>query len=389
VLLGGAVTALSVARSLGSAGVPVVILGDGGTDCLARRSRWCGRYVHFARRGTDDDVKERWLEWLLAGRTPSVLLPCCDEGVELVARRRSELGAVGHLPVEADDRVLLAMLNKPESYRLASAAGVVVPRTITVRSPDDRGAVLGEGLGFPLAVKPTRSDVLMQRLPGYRAPKGAVVHDERELDATLRTVLSAGVDVLVTEIIPGGDDRFCSYYSYLDEHGEPLLHFTKRKPRQYPIGFGTGTYHITQWQPDVARTGLRFFQGVGLRGLGNVEFKRDPRDGELKLIECNPRFTMANGLARIAGIDFALLAYNRLLGRPLPPVDSFRDGERLWFPAKDLRACRAYRADGQLPRGAWLATLARRPHLPNWDWRDPVPSLVGLRGRLRRPPRRP
>ena len=78
----------------------------------------------------------------------------------------------------------------------------------------------------------------MQRLPGYRAPKGAVVHDERELDATLRTVLAAGVDVLVTEIIPGGDDRYCSYYSHLDEQGEPLLHFTKRKPRQYPIGCG-------------------------------------------------------------------------------------------------------------------------------------------------------
>ena len=141
---------------------------------------------------------------------------------------------------------------------------------------------------------------------------------------------------------------------------------------------------MTKWQPDVAALGLKFFQGVGLRGLGNVEFKRDERDGELKLIECNARFTMANGLAALAGIDFALLAYNRLVGLELPPVDTFRDGVCMWFPRQDLRALRAYKATGQLTTTQWLRTLAHWQHFPTFQWSDPVPSAVGAVGAVRR-----
>jgi len=383
ILLGGAVTTLSVARSLGSAGVEVVILSDDVTDCLGRHSRYCRRYVHFGPEA-GVDVKDRWMDWIAGFDEPAVVLPCCDEGVELVARHRRTLIDAGHLPIEAADDVLLTMLDKTKTYRLAAAIGVVAPRMVTAHRPDDTSAALDEGLTFPCAVKPTRSDAAVRKLPGYKSSKGTVVHDDAELAAAVGILFSVDVGALITEIIPGGDDRFCSYYTYLDEEGEPLLHFTKRKPRQFPIAFGTGTYHVTKWQPDVAELGLRFFQGVGLRGLGNVEFKRDERDGQLKLIECNPRFTMANGLARLAGIDFALLAYNRLVGRGLPPLESFRDDVSLWFPREDLRALRAYRASGELSTTEWLRTVAHVQHFPTFAWSDPKPWLAGVRAGLRR-----
>ena len=189
--------------------------------------------------------------------------------------------------------------------------------------------------------------------------------------------------MLVTEFIPGPDDQFSSYYSFLDEEGSPLFHFTKRKLRQFPPRFGGGTYHVTEWQPEVAELGLRFFQGVGLRGLGNVEFKRDARDGGLKLIECNARFTMATGQVRRAGIDLAMIAYARTTGQPLPPMDSFRDGVRLWYPSLDLRALQQYRALGEISRTQWLRSLAHRQHLPVLDAHDPLPFLTAVRGRLR------
>jgi D-aspartate ligase len=382
VLLGGAETSLSVARSLGGTGVPVTILGDGATNCLARRSRFCHEYVHFDPR-EPGDIKTRWLDWLTR-HDPAVVLPCSDDGVELVARHRKELVEVGHRPIEAADDVLLTMLDKQSTYRLAAEIGVTAPRTVTAYSRDEARLALDQGLTYPCAVKPTRSDTFVRLLPGYKTPKGTVVHNDDELGATLDLMTSAGVGALVTEIIPGSDDRFCSYYSYLDETGQPLVHFTKRKPRQYPIAFGLGTFHVTKWQPDVAALGLKFFKGVGLRGLGNVEFKRDERDGELKLIECNARFTMANGLAALAGIDFALLAYNRLVGLELPPLATFRDDVCMWFPRQDLRALRAYKAAGQLSTTEWLRTLAHRQHFPTFQWSDPVPSAVGAVGAVRR-----
>ena len=42
----------------------------------------------------------------------------------------------------------------------------------------------------------------------------------------------------------------------------------------------------------------------------------DLKDGELKLIENNARFTAANGLVTASGFDLAKFVYNRLTGRP-------------------------------------------------------------------------
>ena len=380
VLLGGAVTALSPARSLGADGVEVTILSDGANDCLARRSRFCHRYVHYE---LDDDVKTEWLAWL-KNHEPSVILPCCDMGVEFIARHRAELTAAGHRPVEGNDEVMLAMLDKERTYDLALGLGIGAPRTVTAHAHDDVAQGFQAGLRFPLAVKPTRSDVLLRNAPDFANPKGLIVTDEAQLHAYLERLFDAGVGGLVTEIIPGDDDRYCSYYSYLDERGEPLVHFTKRKPRQYPIEFGLGTFHVTKWDPDVAEVGLRFLQGVGLRGLGYVEFKRDERDGELKVIECNARFSMANGLVARAGVDFALLAYDRLVGYERGPVVSFRDDLIMWFPRQDVKALRAYRAQGKLTTAHWLRSLARVPHFPTFQWNDPLPFAAGVRGALRR-----
>ncbi len=296
VLLGGTGTALAVVRALGQAGVPVTILGDGKTDIVGRRSRYCSHYEHFP---VPNDARppppgERWLEWLRRCTSPSVILPCGDDGLELIARYRREIESVGHRAIEANDAVVLAMLDKVETYRLASSLGITMPRAVEVDSLDSARAAVNDGIGFPCAVKPVRSDRVLRELPTFSAPKGAMVHDDAELGRQVEPIVRIGLPILVTEFISGPDDRFCSYYSYLDETGSPLFHFTKRKLRQFPPRFGTGTYHVTEWQPEVAEVGLRFFQGIGLRGLGNVEFKRDERDGQLKLIECNRALHFGN-----------------------------------------------------------------------------------------------
>ena len=115
---------------------------------------------------------------------------------------------------------------------------------------------------------------------------------------------------------------------------------------------------------------------MGLRGLGNVEFKRDARDGRLKLIECNHRFTAATGLLRAAGADLPLFVYNRLLERPLPQIEGYRTGLTMWYPMRDLRAFLAYRRQGELSTFAWLRSIIGRHHYPVTSASDPRPALV-------------
>ena len=387
VLLGGTGTTLAVTRALGQAGVPVVILGDGRNDIVARRSRYCRHYEHFGDEGAQGPaaISAAWLAWLEHSSSPSVVLPCSDIGLELVARHRDRIEAAEHRASEADDAVVLAMLDKEKTYHLASAGGIRVPRTAQVASMSAAHEAVDDGIGLPCAVKPVRSDRVSLALPAYPSPKGILVRDRQSLRAAVEPVVAIGEPMLVSEFVSGPDSAFCSYYSYIDEQGVPLFDFTKRKLRQYPPLFGGGTYHVTEWMPDVAESGRRFFSTVGLRGLGNVEFKRDARDGGLVLIECNARFTMATGQVRRAGIDLALVVYNRVVGAPMPALGEFADGVRLWYPTLDFKGFRRYRADGALTASSWVKSLLHLQHFPVFDWRDPVPAATALRGRLRRP----
>jgi D-aspartate ligase len=367
VILGGAVTALSVARSLTDAGISVYVLDHRASPVRLSRRRACFVEVD------GDEMQPRMMEWLRSGPRGAVVLACSDEGLELIARNRAELLDLGYLPMEADDEVLLAMLDKGLTDTLAREHGIPVPRVLALRNHSDIETV-GREFDYPCVLKPVHSHLFASRTKS--SAKVLFVQSPAALRAEFERMSSMGVKMLVIEVISGPDDEYVSYYSYLDELGQPLLQLTKRKIRQLPTRFGCGTYHATTHDPEVAELGLRFFQAVGLRGLGNVEFKRDGRDGRLKLIECNPRFTMSNELIRLAGIDLALFSYSRLLGRATPPVAVYRDDMRLWDPVRDALAFLEYRRKGELSLGRWIGSLNHPQHFPSGRIDDPLPALA-------------
>jgi predicted ATP-grasp superfamily ATP-dependent carboligase len=200
--------------------------------------------------------------------------------------------------------------------------------------------------------------------------------DQDQLDAALSALRLTGVDGMVTEIVPGPEDRFTSYYTYVDDAGRPLFDFTKRKLRQWPVRFGYACYQVTNRDDDVIELGRRFVAAAGLRGLANVEFKRDIRDGSFRLIECNARLTAANELVRASGLDLAVLAYARAAGLRDPPINGYREGVRMWHPVEDVRALLVSRRDGELTARHWLRTLMHRQHFPVLALDDPKPTIV-------------
>jgi D-aspartate ligase len=371
VLLGASANAVSAARSIGGRGVEVTVLSDGrvsGPACFSR-------YVRASLPPAPGEIQEHWLRWL-SSAAPSVLMPCCDDGLEMLARHRPELEGLGHLVPLASDEVVLALLDKTRTYELAEAAGVATPTTVAVSSPGDLEAA-ADLIGFPCALKPRES----HRWARTHKGKVIVAEDRTALVREGTALLGEGLSMLVTEIIPGPDWALCSYYTWMDENGEPTFNFTKRKLRQLPVSFGTGTYHVTAWDPEVAEEGLLLFTKLGLRGVGNVEFKRDARDGRLVLIECNLRLTAANELVRRSGIDLAWFVYCRTVGLPEPDVSSFRDGVYQWLPSRDLLALRDYRREGVLSVGGWARSLAHRQTFALFSWSDPRPAvtMVGRR----------
>ncbi len=380
IVLGGEHIGLSVARSLAARDIAVYALGH--RDDPLRHSR---RRTSFVEVGGGAELAERSLEWLRTGPGAGVLMPCADEALELIARHRDELADLGYIPIEANDEVLLAMLDKERTNELARSVGVECPRTVAVDTVEEALAAASE-IGYPCALKPRRSHEFAHVFGA--ANKAFAAAGDADLEQAMRRTLELGLSMQLTEIIPGPDDSYCSLFTYLDEGRAPLLQVTKRKLRQFPNTFGMGSYHVTAWVPDAAEEGLRFLQGIGARGLANVEFKRDSRDGRLKLIECNHRFVATNEHLRACGCDLAWFTYCRLTGTPVQPPRFYHRGVGYWYPLRDFRAFRGYRRSGALTWRAWLKSLRRPLVFPLASRDDPMPSIVAAWRHARRLGRR-
>ena len=316
-----------------------------------------------------------------------MLLACCDAGIEILIEHRKEHEERFVLDV-SDSDAQRRLLSKLSTYEVATEAGVPTPRFWHVESLEHVKERRDEYV-YPLIVKPLYSHRFQAvfRDKFFRATSYADL-----LDAYGRCE-AAGLVVVLLEEIPGPDDRLCSYYTYMDQNGEALCDFTKRVVRRFPEGSGLACYHVTDWNPEVRELGRRLFRHAGLWGVGNIEFKREDRDGLLKVIECNARFTAGNALLVASGYDLALFVYDRLVGNPGPQLKGrkYDLGLRYWFPGADLRAFLALRSDGRMSIPGWLQSIAHRQVLPYFRWDDPVPSALsaarfgsGVAGRLRR-----
>jgi D-aspartate ligase len=365
-LLGAEANALSVARSLGRQGVTVYALADDPRYVLF------SRYCHWLPVPQTGDDETSWTSYLLGPDSDwlrgAVLLACRDSGILTIAHNRGAL-AQKFLLDDSYVPAQLCLLNKLSTYQAGVAAGVPTPRFWVVHGRDDVER-LRESLVFPLLVKP-----LFSHRFGPIRRKFLVADNFPQLADAYDRVCAAGIEVLLMEVIPGPDSSLCSYYTYLDAQGEPLFHFTKRIIRRFPVGEGNACSHITDWNPEVRDLGLRLLRRVGLRGLAMVEFKRDPRDGRLKLIECNARFSASNCLVAASGLDLARLVYNRLVGLPLPPLESYVRGKRLWYPLGDIRAYLVLRRRKELTLWGWLSSVAHPQIFPYLQWSDPGPAL--------------
>jgi len=123
--------------------------------------------------------------------------------------------------------------------------------------------------------------------------------------------------------------------------------------------------------------GQKLFDGVDWQGIGNVEFKRDTRDGQLKIIEVNARFTAAHRLVTASGAPIDELIYRHLTGQEIPKIDSYSSRMRMLYPIGDFMAYLELRQSKQLSFFGWLKSWFAQPVIvPDFSFDDPRPALA-------------
>jgi len=302
---------------------------------------------------------------------PGILSPASDAFVLFISRYRDVLGEHFRFNLPPAG-VMEAAVDKRGLYDLAASVGYDHADT---RYPKTMADVLAmkDDLDYPVYLKPHYSHLWQVHFP--EAVKGIKVFTPGELVSSFEKILAMNVEVMVQSIIAGPASNVRTVYVYLTQDDELLGHVTTRKIRQFPIEFGRGSLAETFHDPEFAGYGLRFFRSIGYRGFGTIEFKRDDRDGKLKVTDLNPRWVKPINLPMASGVNFPLLHYRDLAGESPAPGMDFKAGVRWLDAIGDLSTSWSMCRSGELSPWSWARSLAGVRSFPAFAPDDLKPFL--------------
>jgi len=299
-----------------------------------------------------DERPADWLEFMIGlsgkiGGRP-VLIPAADQYVTAMARFAAELEP--HFRFHRDAAAVQALLaTKRNQYDLADAHGMPVPRTRFAGSREEL-AEFAAAARFPCVFKPTHFRE-WSRLPEghpFRGVQLTVVHSAEELFEKYQLVAGLNPEVVVQEVIEGPDSDKLVYLSCYASGGRRIGSCLVRELRTSPIYFGSACVVEPIDDPETDRVCDGFLSGIGYAGLCEIELKRDSRDGRVKMIEANPRYSGTSDAAPYAGVDIGWLHYLDLIGQPVSFVGHDGRDFRHVVLTRDFSAFRSYRRAGLL-----------------------------------------
>jgi predicted ATP-grasp superfamily ATP-dependent carboligase len=306
---------LAAARSLGRAGIPVVV-AESKWLAVARWSRYVSRRVPCPTIRSAD----AFLEWLfnLGRSSPGmVLYPTSDETAWLLACHRERLAAHYRLfqpPVET----IYALLNKKRLADACRAAGLETPATAFPRSEHDVERCAAE-IGYPVLLKPQTQIFFESHVKGRQVsdPRDLVdayrtfVRDHRYATALLAFDPGARGPMLQRFHAEASADIY-SISGFVGIDGEHALR-AARKVMQRPRRLGVGIcFEAAPVEPQLAERVLTLCRQVGYHGVFEVEFIR--ADGRHLLIDFNPRFYGQMGFETARGLPLPELVHAAALG---------------------------------------------------------------------------
>ena len=374
VVLGLSPTGLYAARELGEAGVRVLgVESSRQPGCLSKHLTAAPGLILER---DENETVEKLLAVAEREGARGVLIPTSDAYIEFVVQNASRLSARYDFQSSYNAEAYAAFIDKERFADLCRAHGVSAP--VFRRSAASGLAGLADSSEYPCLIKPAMIHTVKHYMKGAKV---YVAKDAAEFRRIARMIEPWGGAWLVQELIPGPESDITCYYGYLAKNGSVRQAVTARKLRQFPPGFGSASLARSERLDETREISERFLQSAGFRGLASVEFKRDARDGKLKIIEVNPRPALWASLSHHAGKRAVLAAFNDLGGRAEPPEAGQIDGVVWRYLLKDLYSSAFYAWRGRefvLASPSLDGRAAVRSCGPLFSRRDPLPILGEL-----------
>jgi D-aspartate ligase len=365
---------LGVLRSLGRMGVPVYAAAL--NPCApAFFSKYCrGRFLGNASVSADQLLQDL----LSIGRKigcKSILIPSGDYDTVFVAEHADTLHEWFMFP--RDNKSLARTLcSKKEMYYLAKRLRIPTPKAIFPQSKEDVSDFL-KSASFP---------VVLKAIYGWRLKRGtsnAIAYTASELIHKYEEMEDPEEpNIMLQEYIPGGDEAQWMFNAYFNERSDCLFGITGKKIRQWPVHRGVATLGICLKNETVEKTTKDFMKAIGYRGVVNIGFRYDARDGTYKVLDVNPRIGATFRLfVDDKGNDVARALYLDMTGEPMTLGVPY-DGRKWVVEDLDLGSSMILYLKGDLVFKQWVNSYRGVREGAYFALDDPLPFLGMLELRL-------
>jgi D-aspartate ligase len=363
---------LGIARSLGRLGVPVFGI-DTNRKSVGLSSRYFrGKYVCKI----DDSTPEETVKCLIKvakniGRR-SILISTYDEGSEIIAEFAETLNEHYIFP-QNSLKLVQRLTSKKGMYFLAKENNVPTAQTYFPKSADDVEKYL-EGATFPIMLKGIYGQICQAR----SGRKMFVANNKTELMNFYKKYEDpANPNLMLQEYLPGEDDSIWMFNGYFNDKSDCLFAITGKKIRQTPPHVGMTSLGVCLRNQTVADMTIRFMKNIGYKGILDIGYRFDRRDGKYKVLDINPRIGCTFRLfVADNGLDVARVGYMDLTGQTVPASHIVE--ERRWLlEDSDLFSSIQYYLEKKLTLRHW-ATSFRGVKETAWFALDDLYPFVNM-----------
>ncbi len=370
VITGGDFQGLGVLRTLAEKKIPIILLDN--EQCIGRFSRFKkqyfkspsphdeGAYVNFL---IDLAKKERIHGW--------VVFPNSDAAVYVLSRYKADLEEFYRVSTPRWE-VIQNVYVKERTYQLAEKWGIPIPRTYYPKGLPELEKLK---LEFPVVIKPSIRDHFYEKTK----IKALRVNNKEQLIKGYQSVCRVidPSEILVQEYIPGGPKNLYSFCPFFKD-GKVLTSIMGRRSRQHPMEFGHASTFVELVNiPELKSIAEKFLGLIGFYGIGEVEFMQDPRDGQYKLLEMNPRVWGWHSLAIAAGVNLPYLLYQDMVGEKIeiPPSPKEMKWVRL---TTDIPTVIMEIVKGRMKVGEYLKSMRGKKEEAVFSVSDPLPFVMEM-----------
>src|SRR5881275_2894625 len=346
--------ALAIFRTLGRLGVDVYGVSSSRWS-PGMTSRYCREKFLFESNGKLGNELVDCLHRAARKIGRRSILTCANDVSRVFLAKYADRLKDDFILPEMSLEMVQALSDKKQMYLLCKKYGVPTAETLFPQNRDDilRWSESGQ-ISFPVMLKGIDGFLLERR----QLPKMLIARSLEDLLRNYDSMETPGApNLMLQEYIPGGDDSIWMFNGYFNQRSECLVGFAGRKLRQYPVNTGSTSLGICLRNEAVESSTKKLMKAVSYRGVLDIGYRYDARDGQYKLLDVNPRIGATFRLfVAEDDMDVARAMYLDLTGQPVVPGTP-RPGRKWFVEDQDLVSCLRYHRQGNLTFRQWIASF--------------------------------